>query len=537
MKWLTNIIAKHRAPAASGSGRGVKQQQLVEANARWREQFNPLRGLTIARAVSLLEQAQRGEMADVQWTYRFVEETNPVAFALVSRRISALLEMDFNVLPASPEKIGKAFDEALADEQAAELRAAYDQIDNLYEAIEHLAMASFRSYAHVQPHFSGDGVITHLEPLDQWNFVRDGMYGDWYWNPEARSMQARMLPPANRIDPAAFIIREEKRHIDRVALLQYIRMNLGQKDWDSFVEIYGLPHPTVIMPPNVPAEKLAEYLSFADEVAESGGGALPNGSDVKYPSDTRGTSPFQQYMEFLERQLVLVGTGGLLTMLAESGSGTLAGGAHADTFAAIARGEARKISELFQRSIDRQVLARLFPGKPVMAYFELAAREEQDVGQIVDHAAKLAPAGFLINVDELREKTGYNITYQQPAAPSLPGFGGQAAHRAPSSSSAQVLDTRRFDALLAAGNEQVAQAESAALKRVADRIVDASNAETVEAGLEILKALKEENPALLDSLLAEDSAVAKAYEDTMAAALINGYATASVTRAPAKGDA
>jgi hypothetical protein len=43
-------------------------------------------------------------------------------------------------------------------------------------------------------------------------------------------------------------------------------------------------------------------------------------------------------MEYLDRQITMVGTGGLLTMLAESGSGTLAGAAHTETFMQIARG-------------------------------------------------------------------------------------------------------------------------------------------------------------------------------------------------------
>ena len=37
-----------------------------------------------------------------------------------------------------------------------------------------------------------------------------------------------------------------------------------------------------------------------------------------------GTPPFRDNLDYLDRQITLLGTGGLLTMLTESGSGTLA---------------------------------------------------------------------------------------------------------------------------------------------------------------------------------------------------------------------
>ena len=71
---------------------------------KWRDQLNPLRGLTIKRAVTLLEQAQRGIMADYQWTCRLMERRFPDLSALISRRISALMEMDWEIKTVTPEE-------------------------------------------------------------------------------------------------------------------------------------------------------------------------------------------------------------------------------------------------------------------------------------------------------------------------------------------------------------------------------------------------------------------------------------------------
>lgn len=37
---------------------------------QWREYVNPLRGLTLERIVSLIEQGERGAFADLQWFYQ-----------------------------------------------------------------------------------------------------------------------------------------------------------------------------------------------------------------------------------------------------------------------------------------------------------------------------------------------------------------------------------------------------------------------------------------------------------------------------------
>ncbi len=105
----------------------------------------------------------------------------------------------------------------------------------------------------------------------------------------------------------------------------------------------------------------------------------------------------------------MVGTGGLLTMLAESGSGTLAGGAHRDTFLQIARGDAVALSEVLQREIDLPMLAQAFPRQPPLAYFEFAPSSSDDVSRVVQDAAQLAAAGYTMDPAELSEKSGYRL--------------------------------------------------------------------------------------------------------------------------------
>jgi hypothetical protein len=110
-------------------------------------------------------------------------------------------------------------------------------------------------------------------------------------------------------------------------------------------------------------------------------------------------------------------------MLAESGSGTLAGGAHKDTFDELAKGHAQRISEAFQRNFDRPLLAAEFPGQPVLAYFELCANEETNVGEVVKDVAALATAGYAVKPEQVEEKTGYEVELRPQAVVNQPGAG------------------------------------------------------------------------------------------------------------------
>lgn len=393
-------------PLAAQLGAHVKH-----AN-HWRDHYNPLRTLTIARVVQYHEAYDRGEMADVQWTFRAVERVYGVLSALIARRTSALLEMDWDIRTMAKTRTG--FDPVLAQEQALALRAAYERIGNLYELIEHLAMAEFRGFAIAgRPDFSTPGPVK-VEIVDGWNVVRDGTAGDWKYNPEAKSVGFLGLPEEALLPPEAIICAECRRPISFFALPLKARAALAEKDWTAFLEIYGIPQGVVIMPQEVPQGEEETFAEAAEKIAGGQPGALPYGSDYKPNDSPRGVNPFREFLNYFAEQVVLVGTGGRLTMLTESGSGTLAGGAHADTFRQIARGHARRIGELLQRTIDADVLAAAFPGRPALAYWQLDFLT--DPATVIDDAVKLAQAGYQITLEELSEKTGYTLTAAPPGA-------------------------------------------------------------------------------------------------------------------------
>lgn len=349
--------------------------QLKKMN-RWRDGFNPLRGLTMMQAVALLEAGERGEYANLQWLFRAVERRNATLRAVKARRLSAVMRLDWTVEEIEIEKSQisnrKTDIPDLAARQAETLRAAYERIDNLRETIGHLALAEFRGYAHLEFHRAEDGGVSHFEPVPQWLLFRRGLNGPWQYNAEARGGAAREDDPVLELDD--FLVREVEDPINEIAVMAHLRQSLSQKDWDGFVETYGIPPLFIELPPNIPADKEALYQAQAEAVIGDSRGTMPNGAKVQTVTPYGGgTTPFSEHIRYQDECIVLAGTGGKLTMLAQSGSGTLAGGAHENTFDEIAASEALEISEVFQKQFDARILAEKFPGAPVLAFFQLGA--------------------------------------------------------------------------------------------------------------------------------------------------------------------
>ena len=384
----------------------MPMQIYSSKNNAWRDQYNPLRGMNLPRLMSLLDAGERGQYADLQWFYHYMERSDAMVFSVMQRRRAALLSCDWDIRQVADATAGDHRpDQVLADEQVAMLRQAYDQIENLRDAVAFLFAGFFRGYAHMEKHYSKSGMIQRLEPVEQWFWVRDGMYGPWEYNQNAVSGRRRGIP----IDPADFVILDTVP-LNRLLAVQYLGRALTLRGWDSFLEVYGIPSVFLIGPPNTPEAKEEEYQRIADQLMSDGRWYLPNGSDIKYVNGGGGRPPFRERLEYLDRQITLVATGGLLTMLTESGSGTLAGNAHSETFMQISRADSLTVSEVFQEHIDAPLLAEFFPGEPVLAYFEFAPTQSDQSSRVVDDAVKLAKAGVRIDPEELSEKTGYRLT-------------------------------------------------------------------------------------------------------------------------------
>lgn len=369
----------------------------------WRGNYNPLRGLNMARVVTYLDEAERGAYADIQWIYRQIEKRDATLRGVIRKLKASIKKLDWDI------KIPDGLDEAetpLAEAQQVYLRKAYDKIQNIRAAIGNLVMSEFRGFAHLEKVYQGNDVVA-LELVPQWHWVRDGIYGEWQLNPEAKSG----IVEGEEVTLDEFLIREVDDPANLIALIAFVRKSLSQKDWDAFIETYGLPAIFAILGDQVGDDERDATQLLVETIIGNARGVLPKGTDIKMPGDSvRGNHPFSAHIRYQDEQIVLAGTSGTLTMLTDStGMNSGQADAQTQTFDALAVALAGDISEVFQEQFDQAMLEAAFPDQRHYAYFELAAKEEDDVDAEFDRALKASQAGYRIPADELAEKTGYKL--------------------------------------------------------------------------------------------------------------------------------
>jgi phage gp29-like protein len=488
---------------------GEAPLHIKAANA-WRDWLNPLRSISMSQISTYLDRGQRGDYADLQWLYQIVERRWAVLSGLLSRFEGGMLKLDWDI---------KTVDESdEAARQAEVLRTAYDQLDNLRAALIWMVTARFRGYAHLEKNWTGD-TITHLEPVPQWYWVRDGASMPWEYNRKAMGGVTK----GEAVDRVNFIIRETARPIDELATIAFHRANLSQKDWDGFIEGFGIPPLFITGPPNVPPDQEATYQEAAEGIISNSRGYLPNGASVSTVDVAQRGNPFREHIRYQEESVVLAGTGGLLTMLTESGSGTLAGGAHSDAWSEILAGEAAIISEVFQRDFDLPLLTPKTGTAQPLAYFELGFRRETNVGDIVAQVAQLGQAGYAVDAAEVSERTGYTITPRLAAIPSPEPLGNRAVAPKPKKKPAKPDPSAEFMRECRNALATALQADMEPLARRIERAMASPDPVVVARELAVLR---EELPALLTELNAKPD-TAKAIEGALGAATFNGLETAS----------
>jgi len=406
------------------AGGGSSPEELVRRSNFWRDNYNPLRALTIARLVALFEQAERGAFSEIQLTLRKAEKRFPVLKGFMEKMLSTIEALDGRV--RVKEQLPAGATPELAERQRQFLQGRYDLLKNFKTSIAQIALADVRGYAVLQKHRYHDGVndgaVEELYWLEPWCWARDGFYGDFYYNENSQfgvglgSCQATLGEDC-RIGSAAmpredFVIRESESPLYEIALIAFVNWLMGRRNYAAFVEVFGLPNAVVILPPNIVPGRETEFQMAAEKVSRGISGSLPHGTDVKFPaSQLRGESPYDKFCEAQDQDVVLAGTGGVLTMLAApTGLGKGASEEHDGAWQKIAVAKAVHINDTLQRDFDTPELAAEFPGVPVCVYFALDVHDAEDAGALLDNVVKAEGVGLQVDAAEISARSGLKLT-------------------------------------------------------------------------------------------------------------------------------
>lgn len=398
--------------------------RTAEQLDQWLERYNPLRGATMETLSCCFDEADQGRFSRVMWMARKMIRRDPTIRACTRRIYAQLMKLKGCVKVM--ETLPAGLSETQAKAQEAYLKQKYEKITNLKAASAFSALADFHGFAHLEKHYDEVGDVVKLEPVPQWHWIRQGLYGAWQFNPKAQPWPM----DAKDINLADYVIREVDDPWIEIALINGLRKNQNDRDWDGFCARYGIASTFFTAPPGTGDDKMAEFQQMAEDMAADGTGILPHGADVKLHESASKGEVFDLKRKYHDSAIVLAATGGLLTMLAESGSGTLAGGAHSDSWKDLVSGIACEVSEVYQDQLDKVWLAEKFPGQPIGVYFELGFPEEEADRKETLDAVKLAnEAGFEVDEGWIAEETGMPI--KRKAAPAMPPPGAQPGATVP----------------------------------------------------------------------------------------------------------
>ena len=377
---------------------------VIDAAHCWMERTNPLIGVSIRTAQNIFDAARNGDTQRLHWLFHEIEAANPILFTCIDRRQSAIAGFSHKV-SALPSMEG-----SLADEQKDAVESFISGIENFTEMLEHLDTAFFRGFALAQPIWETDGTVREVQLHNSWEFlVHDG---ELYHNPACDGFTRSAVPCAD----AGLIGIQRRRAIDYPALSIHIRHAVSERDWGRFLERYALPKPAVTMAPNATDDQRNDYIAAAKAVENGQVSVWPSGSSITdFAGGSRGTDPFNSFIEHQEKLVVLLATGGTLTSLAQADTGSLAGGAQMKVWHEIVRRDAGVLSSAVMKSLIRPYLVATFGARPCSVAFSLEFPSERSAQEAANVAATLKQAGWRVDQGELEKATGFTLEREESA--------------------------------------------------------------------------------------------------------------------------
>jgi hypothetical protein len=260
---------------------------------------NPLADLDPAIVAGFFEDALRGRLAEIQWLFEWVVRVDPYVLALNARREAALGRLTYQVRVS---KDLKGADAKLAERQRQALAAYYHAQDNLPAVFSHLAGAVFRGYAHVYRRYDGT-----LACAPAWAFVRQGLSGQWFWNPSAQSVGYESMQATDALVAGRWLSWDRPNNLLFIALLAHLRSTWSNRWWDKFCEAVSKLGIVIVGPPGMTSAQVDGFKADAANIARGGSGrpkivrissaSSSTSAASRRPSSSAGSAPIASSIE------------------------------------------------------------------------------------------------------------------------------------------------------------------------------------------------------------------------------------------------
>lgn len=310
----------------------------------------------------------------------------------------------------------------------------------------------------------------------------------------------------------------------------YMFKQLSLKDWVSYNEKFGTPG---VLGKTAAAKDSPEWQALADAVAafsQDFAAVVNEGSSIDLIKSEGGSNlPFPPLVERMDRVIATICRGADLSTLSAGGGSGQGASLQGDESDLLEQDDAELISETLQH-LSRIVIRFLFDEDP-LAYAQIVVPERRDNADVRENVRIATEHNVPVGVEWLRDQLGLAAPSQgeevlrrsAPPAGLAPGPGLMPIR------TANIAAVGRNGILRAESLARLSVAQAEALKPLRDRLREVSEIEDDAAREAALIKLQADLPGLYKAI-SKDPTVAKAFEEIIGTALIDGAATAAKTR-------
>lgn len=306
-------------------------------------------------------------------------------------------------------KIDAADDSTEAQRQKNALEEFYHSVNGLQQSFGQLASAMFYGYAHLQ--YIEDSWGRRFEFIPQRYWVRPGVLNEWQFNPQCYIG----VDTGESVEDETLVVMEHRYPILFPAARASFERNHAKITWDNHMDRYGSA-PVIITAPKDASAAVMDALERACEQLKSGASIVlpPDCKAEPLKASNINENYFLSRINMADKDQVRFVMAGTLTVLNESGSGTLAGGAHTDSWNAVVSAVCSKVAEAFNTAISPLILG---DGEP-LARLHITFDTVQTPLQKAEEIAALADGGVRPEKTEIEEKIGMSIEDSREPVPT-----------------------------------------------------------------------------------------------------------------------
>jgi phage gp29-like protein len=154
---------------------------------------------------------------------------------------------------------------------------------------------------------------------------------------------------------------KEKAGLLRSLSILWVAKHWALRDWASFVEVFGMPMRLGIYPKGTTDEQKAVLYEALQDLGADTAAIIPEAMRIEFPrAQNTGAvgseTPMEQLISYSDVSYAIRVLGQNLTTQSESGSGTLAGGAHENVRSDYKKSDAKKSAAALKRDLFRPIV-------------------------------------------------------------------------------------------------------------------------------------------------------------------------------------